>query len=399
MKEISMNAFWVELWKKTMRMASKVAKRWTLGKGILLFLSLTVALTASGSEDGLSSQGPSTLVISGLRCEGDFKSDCNDVAKELGLQKGAALKEEELRDQRLRLVLAQRFNELETSLEKGTEPGQVVVVILGKEESKWSYEVEGGYRVYEVRRSLDHGPLLKASATKQGVFGDKDSFTVALGGRYDFDAFGNRGFGQYSLGYVYPGLFHSRVYGFSSLSGFLPTWRNYSLAGSSVALVGIGLRLFDYSFLQAGYIQNLDGSSPGAFVQVGWDSQNDGLFSTQGSRLSASVVKEVGRKSFTFVDLAYLKHWSFNPTNVLTFRFGTPRDYSKDSLFVNEDQSTSLRYTWINKEKEQGHRSAYYIEPGLIRGGYGNPIKGLRIGTHFETDAGTVSLSLTGGKD
>jgi len=373
-----------------------LAKLWFLS---ILCAGLTLASVAFGQD---------TLFIEKISCEGNSKSNCDFIQNQISIKEGDLVDDEKIRESRLRLQLLGHFTEVDIRLSKGSQPGKVVATVSVIEQSSYSLDISSG--IAQPHKPLDLSADIIGSDRNFSGRGD----TLSLRLRSQTKPIDKKSIGVFTntirLEYVRPNFLLPRMYAVTGVGG------NYLRVGGSYFTksiwgdLSLGYKVFDYSFVALGYRYRVDGYSWGTssriqnpFVQMGWDSQDNPTFPTQGSRLLVGFdwhnYQNGSRYKHHYFHFngSYLQHLSLSDKDVLSLRFGSFRG-NDHGFYVSEDQATSLRYTRISKRVKDTEirKAAYYFEPGRFYG-YDKPMYGARLGTTLQTDFGVVNLFLLGG--
>ncbi len=296
--------------------------------GAIGVLGLTVASVAWGED--IQVLTPDQLVIEKIECVGNERTTCETIQEEVRITAGDKVDESEIANARIRLGLMGLFKESDLALEKGSEPGKVILKIQVKEESPLFADltvggiVDNGVFRPGLKTTFGHRNLFGTGKILQGSFQGVKSFNSYLLYNLQDSAASTK------VEYVDPHLFGSRRF-------YLTTGLEYSLHSYEYLLfyvgkreshfkrvlmpqIGLGYRFGEFSFLHIGYGYDfLGGQWPNKLnTTYGWNSLDDVNFATKGSVFLMNLDWTFG--DFAIFDLAggYRKYWSVGPRSTLS---------------------------------------------------------------------------------
>lgn len=231
-------------------------------------------------------------VLENIICDGNKKTKCSLIKKEIYLKRGSKVNEEELQNSKIRLQLLGLFNNVEFKLEKGSSRGKVNLRVIVDEASAY-YSVSG---VSAGKNKFDDKVQLQGQYTvgNNNLFGKGKR----LSGTVDADLYGSLNYKRTSfrLRYTDPNLFGSKKWFLNSDLIYEHYNSRISNANSYLGSIEIGRRFLDFSYITAGYgARNYNYNSSvyenenikDDFVSIGYgfNSQDDQYFATSGARL------------------------------------------------------------------------------------------------------------------
>jgi len=298
-------------------------------------------------------------------------------------------------------------------LDKGSAKGRALVVIEVVEADRVENEFSAGTssRLSSVYQTFE------ARVAERNAFGSDSTVNLDVEGIVPID--GPTHHGIYSrLQFVDPTLLDSNKYFLISGISYQNTLVSYPYdAFDKTDQLGIdlsvGRRLFDYSYVTAGYLERLisrsvsqSGGSGGVFstdrdpnnnrgwsLGYGWNSEDDSYFPTRGSRLNASA-------GLSWASVRYRKTWSVSPESTWYLQVGgTPGTQYRASLNDSQDFSVGYQRMIGASDRFGGiNRGRWYVEPGFSYYGdlaYGKQVGewGLKVGVRLDTKVfGVVDL-------
>ena len=356
---------------------------------------------------------PRSLIVEDVRCKGNLLTTCPYIRGFLHLAAGDRLNETEIQDARLRLSSLADFISVQIYLDKGSAKGRALVVIEVVEVDRVENEFSAGTssRLSSVYQTFE------ARVAERNAFGSDSTVNLDVEGIVPID--GPTHHGIYSrLQFVDPTLLDSNKYFLISGISYQNTLVSYPYdAFDKTDQLGIdlsvGRRLFDYSYVTAGYLERLisrsvsqSGGSGGVFstdrdpnnnrgwsLGYGWNSEDDSYFPTRGSRLNASA-------GLSWASVRYRKTWSVSPESTWYLQVGgTPGTQYRASLNDSQDFSVGYQRMIGASDRFGGiNRGRWYVEPGFSYYGdlaYGKQVGewGLKVGVRLDTKVfGVVDL-------
>lgn len=391
-------------------------------KTLTTFLALLFTGTALAQEEYVPPEPP---VVQEVHCAGNTHTSCNFIRDHLYLGNGDALDEEEIRNAELRLSALRNFESARIRLEKGSQRGEVVIVIDVVEASAIALESIAGLSSREdsVRA------VLGGRIANQNLFGTGkyvDVSVVAV-----MPVTGDVGPESYEINvrYADPHLFDSRRWFAMASAGyrkaeFRDEYGNFTSAKFPQLSASLGIRFADYSYFMMGYanrpdldwhfgqwkndgsflIDQPEGYSSTINLIYGWSSEDDLHFPTRGSTFQAAVGGDYGSKSPNRRShIQFRKTWDLWNA-YWTFRAGGDPSPEYRNAF-SESQLVSLTYARPLVGGDEVKRGRWYIEPGIngaaySAGGVRVLVTALKVGWRAETRSfGIVDLYLLGSVD
>lgn len=296
---------------------------------ILVVAALFMSTTAYSQE-----LEPEDLVIEGIECTGNALTDCEIIKREIYLNIGDKVNEEEIKNAKIRLQLLNLFKSVNLSLKKGAERGHVVLNIDVVEDSPLfsetsiSHNSSGssgsdiGLAVKLGHRNLfGKGKILQGTFSPTGLTNSKDKTYSG------------------SLEYIDPHLFGHKKYFLSAKlshsftddlekSNYLATSKD-----STSFTFNLGRRIFDFSHISIGTIKSYwtqlsrnftaesfresKVDSTAYTLNYGWNSEDDTYFPTDGSTFDLTYYRpEVG--NFYSTRAEFKQNFSLNKKNILS---------------------------------------------------------------------------------
>ena len=369
-----------------------------------------------------------TLVVESLQCRGNSATSCPFILQHVSLQAGDAVNEQEIGTARLKLSALPNFRSVDIFLEKGSRRGAARVVVAVTERNPWTTETALSVRY------LDEVPSL-AVATRlshQNLFGKGKVLDLTLGGAVPFDGEERQKGVLAEIEYIDPRLFDSRRYfAFGGLRfndsrtrfrdsalGAPGDFTNDRAAGVGI---GIGRRLWDYSFITAAYeyrfdarrafrISSPDGSfddaretSPSVWsLTYGWSTEDDAYFPTTGSRFQFGVRRPSSGINAEVL-IGYRQTWRTAGEGLWSLKLGaTPGSEYRSALMQDFGVSVGYGRAFKLPEAQASARSRWYVDLGLKRIQYSErrglqSEAGIKAGIRlFRESFGIIDFSLIG---
>lgn len=318
-------------------------------KLILIFLLIPWLLKAQDVPN------PNELVIDQIVCEGNATTSCDLIQKEIYLNAGDKVNEEELSNAKIRLQVKSLFKSVNIYMQKGSERGRVNVVVQVEEGNPIFTETE--FRSYLWRDSMNLSPSANFVVGHRNLFG-KGKILQASIDSSSIERLGNS-WGNVRLTYTDPHVFgHKKLFfNFSVSHGeffgkrqveeeykeFGITSGSYFRAIDSYT-ASFGYRIFDFSYLSVSkeiskysYVNFGEDTSThkGSINTVrdtytyGWNSEDDSYFPTTGSKFNFGFTKteRPQDKIVTYIEdyffLGWNKTWLLAPNHTFTFAGGS----------------------------------------------------------------------------
>jgi len=223
---------------------SRLSACFQLRKSILIFL-LTVACVPLFCH--AESLERSSLIVEGVRCEGNASSKCSFIRGFLHLSPGDPLDEGEIQNAKLRLSSLPDFVSVNIHLDKGSAKGKVLVVIEVVEADRVENEFSAGT---ESRLSSIY-QTIEGRVAERNAFGTEDTVNLDVEAIAPMDGHTHRGI--YSrLQLVDPTLLESNKYfligGISYQNTLIDyPYDAYDKTDQLAIDLSVGRRLFAYS--------------------------------------------------------------------------------------------------------------------------------------------------------
>jgi outer membrane protein assembly factor BamA len=378
-------------------------------------LILLLAMTGASVLCRAASPARAPLIVEDIRCKGNALTRCTFIRGFLYLSPGDPLSEEEIQNAKLRLSSLPDFVSVQIYLDKGSAKGRAIVVIEVVEADRIDNEISAGTssRLSSLYETVE-GRLAEhdVSGTQGTVNLDVEGIAPIGGPTHQ---------GIYTrLQFAAPTLLDSNKYFLISGITYQNTVIDYPYGASDKTDqldidLSVGRRLFDYSYVTAGYLERLisrsfsqshgtsavfsTNSNPnnnkGWALGYGWNSEDDPYFPTHGSRLSSSFGE-------SWASVRFRKTWSIGPDSTWSVQLGgTPGTQYRASLEENQDFSVGYQHMIGASDHLEGiNRGRWYVEPGLSYYGdiaYGKQLWewGLKVGVRLDTKLfGLVDLYL-----
>ena len=375
--------------------------------GSLINATLILLLAMTGVSALCHAESPehSSLVVEDVRCKGNALTRCTFIRGFLHLSPGDPLSEEEIQNAKLRLSSLPDFVSVQIYLDKGSAKGRAIVVIEVVEADRIENEISAG----TSSRLTSLYQTIEGRFAERDVFGTQGTVNLDVEGIAPID--GPTHHGIYTrLQFAAPTLLDSNKYFLIGGMTYQNTVIDYPYFASDKTDqfdidLSVGRRLFDYSYVTAGYLERLisqsisqsrgtsaifsTNSNPnnnkGWAIGYGWNSEDDPYFPTQGSRLSSSF-------GGSWASVRFRKTWSINPDSTWSVQLGgTPGTQYRVSLDEDQDFSVGYQHRIGLSDRLGGiNRGRWYVEPGLSYYGdiaYGKPLweLGLKLGVRVDT--------------
>jgi len=291
---------------------------------VMFVLFYSPSLLAEDDSATSDSESPENWVIEKIECAGNDVTSCAIIQNDLYLNPGDKVNEEEIENARLRMKSSGLFYETQISLKKGSERGQVILVVEVQERS-------GHYVNLGGSMSLSSGERNPSTAGSIHV-GDRNLF--GLGKRLDIGyssaLTGPDDFRNFSATYEDPNLFgSSKYFGALKYSQLRSSSPSYDMDAEDID-VSVGRRLFDFSYLKLSrktskyksrftffdydYWSERTGTSEWTStsynLEYGWNTKDDLFFPTSGSTFALGVTAPPSGKPVYYVSDSYTQRLS-----------------------------------------------------------------------------------------
>jgi hypothetical protein len=403
-------------------------------KTVTALLALLAPALCYSQEAELNDPNDShRLVLESITCQGNENISCDFIRSKLRLHFGEALRDDDVQDAKLRLSALSNFKTVDIRLEKGSERGKAVVVVEVKEASSIATEFVGGvtHSVYVPNQSPIHATYTKATLagriSNQNLFGYQKIFEFGVTGDYGESSsrqdipIPNSMTANVTSDTDIRSLSSDAHYVDPNLLGteklYLSAWASYESAHNSGKFsynnidpsrstffppdgrfknetqllqsgLMLGYRLWSFSYVdidysysrynssldQFGTALSTSGSNRVGSATLGWDSEDDPYFVTEGARASATY-------SYQLTDspcepdcnwnwgLAYKQTWSLSARSVISINIGgTPSAMADRLRPLGQDYSTDgLGITYGHKMfgNDEGQlRNRWYVQLG-----------------------------------
>jgi outer membrane protein assembly factor BamA len=337
-------------------------------KSAVALSTVAVHLIAGGAVadavDSSSGQaGP--LVIEDIVCVGNQSTDCGFIRNQIYLSPGDKLDEEEVQTAKIRLGLLPNFSASDITLKKGTERGRVILEIDVTERTPIASEMTTGTAWTYTRLTQ----RFAGKIAYQNLFGRGKSLEASFDSKLPIANSHQRVF-QGRIQYTDPQLFDSKKYFFVAGATALDETAQYTqeidhTTRTSVDFA-IGRRFGDFSYVSLGVLKRLSstyavdvtGDLPsyydepyknGVFINYGWNSEDDPIFPTQGSKFNLGFgwqydhVQNEGSASNVslMADIFYRTSWRGSNGGVWSFNVGgSPQNINQPNF------SDELLFSW-----------------------------------------------------
>jgi hypothetical protein len=354
---------------------------------------------------------PPPLVIETMQCRGNVSTSCKSILSYIFLNPGDVIDEEEIQNAKLRMAWLPNFEAVDIYLEKGSERGKARLIVEVVEGD--AIRTEGAFG-FASRDSLDFN-VIEARISNWNLSGEGRVLHFGAGVATPL---GEPELSQkvVNLQYVEPQLFGSKKYYANAIAFWNDTdsedrFGNRVKAEHAGVELMLGRRLWDFSFISAGYqfrplhdfagrFRQRDGSfedvtnSPGGLMvfRFGWHSEDDPYFPTSGSWLSFDRFSSSSDDADEEWEIFYRRTWRTKGNSLWTFHFESDGNFSV--AFARPIGASDL-FGGIR-------RGRWYLQPLLNEAGIderGRQLHevGLRAGIRLDTKwLGVVDLFVVG---
>jgi hypothetical protein len=366
------------------------------------------------------------LVIEGLQCRGNTATSCAFILRHVYLDAGDAVDEQEISNAWFRLSALPNFQTVNIFLEKGSRRGATQVVVAVTERDALTTEIALSGRYIDEVASL----AVAGRLSQQNLFGKGKILDLTIGGALPVDGTERQKGVVAELEYIDPQLFDSRRYFLfgglrfeDSQTRYRDTALNqagdFSNNQSTGLGIGIGRRLWDYSFITASYeyrfkadrefrISSPDGSieadretSPNVWsLTYGWQSEDDPYFPTRGSRFQFGARRAGDDSDFL---IGYRHTWRTANEGLWSLKLGaTPGTEYRSALLQDFGMSVGYARSLQLAQESSTARSRWYVELGSTRTQYSerdglSAEVGIKAGVRlFRESFGVIDFSLIG---
>ncbi len=366
---------------------------------IFVLIILTLSLVVQGQETTLPSViqeiNPNELIIDQIECAGNETTSCELIQKEIYLNPGDRINEEELSNSKIRLKVKNLFSSVNIFLKKGTQRGHVNIVVEVQEVNPFYTETEFG--IHQIKDN--YGPRTSSGlATGFGhrnLWGRGKIFQAKISANelnVDVDRF----YGI-DLNYFDPHLFGSKKAYFNfginhthwprSIERLSQDARKYgygeysSIKDQTKLRSTLGYRIFDFSYLSlsaskifsthAGFdYATVNGTQFNSSEQeyhsfdYGWNSEDDSYFPTEGSKFNFGFTKYPTYGSdYDYFALNFQKNWNWNRKHIFTVgTFQSDSDFTEGVLGkIGHNSSFKYGYQLSSKEDSDISRGRWYV--------------------------------------
>jgi outer membrane protein assembly factor BamA len=368
---------------------------------------------------------PETLQVEQIRCAGNQRTTCDFIRNHLYIRPGEKLNEDEIRNAELRLSALRNFESVHIHLERGSQHGEVAVVIEVAEANPIAMEwLAGASARLDLRNVVIGGRIADQNLFGAGKVLDLTVVGgIPMGGDGKFESY------EATLRYADPHLFNSQRWFAVAKAGyhkrdFEDIYGNFQHLDTLQLDLDVGLRFGNFSYFTTGFSwrPNLewtlgrwqsDGrfeiSSPDYYATTvnliyGWSTEDDLYFPTGGSSFQIAVGGDYGANSpnrQSHLQLRKTWHWA---DAYWTFKIGGAPSPDYRTSF-DESQLLALTYAHPLAGGDDVRRARWYVEPGF--GGAGLDPQGrqlyelgLKIGYRADTRAfGVVNFYVFGSVD
>ena len=311
----------------------------------------------------------SALIIDDIVCRENENTKCSFIKKKYYQGIGEHVNPDEIADARLRLGTLQQFINVRIVLEKSKQRGHVIVVFIVEEASHVQYGLQLAYHgsqfyfsttSYEER---SHTGYLTASVTDFNFLGSGKQLGVSLRSevqnmesyrpysdfeRVDRDLASN----QINVAYYDPHLLGSVKYYLSADIGYVDnelsyySFNNYKKTNAGVRKqshigkyfnLSAGKRFASYSYLSLNYhvlkdnglFQGDKKTFEDVSLNYGWDSRDDLIFPTYGSRFQIDA-RALNNSNYKAIILNYEDNVAINDFMIFNYSVGDAYAYWLD---------------------------------------------------------------------
>jgi len=347
---------------------------------------------------------PEDLVIDGIECTGNALTDCEIIKREIYLNTGDKVNEEEIKNAKIRLQLLNLFKSVTLSLKKGAERGHVVLNVDVVEESPLFSETSVSHSessslgtndglAFKLghRNLFGKGKILQGTFTRNGLTNSQDKTDSGTLEYLDPHLFGHKKY------FLSASLSHFFING-SENNGYLVAPKEYTTFAFS-----LGRRIFDFSHIGIGTIKSYwtqlgrnttnesfyetKYDSTAYTINYGWNSEDDSYFPTEGSRFDLTYFKNENRNSYSTLT-EFKQNFSLNEKNILSLQL----QESFNSDFKN-DHNAELGLEWAYQLRRAQAGSAitdtrFFVKPSMNYSTYSESFgKGVDAGVLVDTES------------
>lgn len=384
-------------------------------------LTLLLALTCKAQDTDQAA-----LIVESLQCRGNTATACSFILQHVYLNAGDAVDEQEISNAWFRLSALPNFRTVSIFLEKGSRRGAAQVVVAVTERDALTAEIALSGRYLDDAASL----VVAGRLSHQNLFGRGKILDFTLGGVQPLDDSQRQQLVAAQLEYIDPHLFDSRRYFLFGGLRFKDSQIRFSDSPLSEAGdftdehsagigIGIGRRLWDYSFITASYeyrfkadrefrvtfpdgdIRSGRETSPHLWsLTYGWLTEDDPYFPTRGSRFQFGARRAGAETDFL---IGYRHTWRTSSDALWTLKLGTtPGTEYRSVLLQDFDTAVGYGRSLQLPDPSSNARSRWYVELGTRRlrisdvNGVQSEV-GLKAGVRlFRESFGIIELSLIG---
>ncbi|OYZ23060.1 MAG: hypothetical protein B7Y39_06765 [Bdellovibrio sp. 28-41-41] len=335
---------------------------------IILFTIIVLPLFLQAQDFGevlTSGPNPNELIIDQFECVGNATTNCDLIQKEIYLEVGDKVNEDELSNAKIRLQLRNLFKSVNLYLKKGSKRGNVKVVIEVEESSAVYTEMTIQTESHESSKSTRDSLFLTVGHRNLFGLGKVLQVTAELvKGEFDNKS------KNFKLDYTDPNLFGSK-----KLYLNLNFSKNYDSIGECYDCARkneettyqgtLGYRIFDFSYISLSSERNRYESiyespqeqkytfeSQTEKFSYGWNSEDDSYFPTQGEKFSVGFSKlrffDMFMPTRTYgYDTNYRHNWLASKSNLFVFKFNFNQQDSGNSSAPSRWYSVPFQYAYI----------------------------------------------------
>lgn len=329
--------------------------------------------------------------IESLQCRGNTVTSCDYILRHVRIAIGSPVDEQELSNAWFRLSALPNFDTVNIFLEKGTQRGAARVVIAVTERDTLLTEATVSGRYIDDSANI----ALAQRVSYQNLFGAGKIVDFVVAGAAPLDTGRKRQGVVAELQYIDPHLFDSRrnfFFGGLSYADSETRFRDSALSEDgdfaterSVALgIGVGRRVWNYSFITAAYEYRFKADSAYRFtfgdgtvesdrdtarhafsIAYGFQSEDDPYFPTRGSRFQIGVRRAGSDADF---NIGYRRTWRTGSEALWTVNFGrTPTTEYRNALLQDFGVSVGYARALQAVQSSSVARSRWYVEVGSTR--------------------------------
>ncbi|MBL7557703.1 MAG: hypothetical protein JNM24_17875 [Bdellovibrionaceae bacterium] len=355
-------------------------------KQLLFFLLIPWLIKAQDMPN------PSELIIDNIVCEGNDSTSCDLIQKEIYLNIGDRVNEEELSNARIRLQLKNLFKSVNIFMKKGTERGHVNIVVEVIEGNPFFMEVD--YQLQGTRDSNFHNRSV--SMGHRNLFGLGKTFRFTY--NQDEYSWQTQKYFRTTFSYIDPNLFGIKKLFFNINASFeRPLSSNnqdnhidYVYEKNDAYSFLLGYRIFDFSYISisqtkydsvARYENSKETYSHTKIedsVTYGWNSEDDSYFASSGSKFALSYVMtqpEPGDfyssvEDRSFQKVYFKKNWTLAPKNFFSISSDIYRLNGSRTPEYQSNSSFLYSYQLKDRLNGVGSRSRLFFDVNPIAGEY-----------------------------